>query len=172
MKYYKVLFLVILTGCMVPKVIVDYDETINFEKFKSYNFYEDNGDNLSVFDKKRVTNALESQLEKMGFHLEDTPDFYIYFEGNTSEKAFTNTIGIGLGAGGMNNGIGVSGGMPLHAKKVNEEISIQFVNAVTNELFWEGALTSSIREKRNPKKRAVYFTDVVAKILQQYPPKN
>lgn len=52
-----------------------------------------------------------------------------------SEAQNSNTIGIGLGSGGINRGFGVSGGIPIGVKRLNEEFTIEFVNAENNTLF-------------------------------------
>lgn len=52
-----------------------------------------------------------------------------------SEAQNSNTIGIGLGSGGINHGFGVSGGIPIGVKRLNEEFRIEFLNAENNTLF-------------------------------------
>ena len=114
---------------------------------------------------------MQEYLEKIGLAQNAVPDFYIYFNTETREELNTNTIGIGIGSGGMNGGIGLSGGIPIGGKKLNEKLSIRFVEAATNELFWEGSLNTVIKEKRTPDKRKAQLEDTLFKILEQYPVK-
>ena len=73
-----------------------------------------------------------------------------------------NTIGIGLGSGGINGGFGVYGGIPIGGKKLNEEFTIEFVNAENNTLFWEAILNSTIKEKRKPEQKALHFKEIIS----------
>jgi hypothetical protein len=159
-------------GCSTSKVITDYDDKINFSKFRSFEFYEDNGENLNAFDVKRVEFLIDKKMKESGFKQSSTPDFFIYFNTENSVASNNNTIGIGLGTGGRSGGIGVSGGIPIGGKKINENLIIKFIEASSNSLFWEGALNSIIKEKRTPEERELYIKKVVTEILQNYPPKN
>lgn len=171
LKFVFLLFMFFLMSCGSSKVITDYDSNTDFKKYKTFDFYEDNGDNLNEFDVKRMTTAIKSELENVGMNQNYTPHFFIYFDAVTSEKQNNNTIGIGLGTGGRNGGIGVSGGIPIGGKKLDEEISIRFIDANKNQLFWEGSLTSTIKEKRKPEERTVYIQDIIKKILNEFPSK-
>lgn len=159
-------------SCSSSKVLVDYDGKTDFSKFKTYGFYEDIGTGLNELDVKRVINSIDSEMKKLGFNKTETPDFYINLISKISESQNNNTIGIGIGNGGINGGFGISGGIPIGGKKLDEEIILEFVDSKTDELFWEGILNSTIKEKRKPEKRKIYFNEVINKILQNYPPKS
>ena len=169
MRYLKLVFLVLLMNCASSKVITDYDIKTDFRKFKTFDFYEDTGENLNEFDVKRITTAIQNELETAGLKLNSKPDFFIYFDANTSEKLNNNTIGIGVGGGGRNGGFGVSGGIPIGGKKLLEEISIRFITATSNQLFWEGSLIATIKEKRTPEERILHLQEVIKKIIGKYP---
>jgi hypothetical protein len=51
-------------SCSTSKVITDYDDNTNFAKFKSFEFYEDNGENLNAFDVKRITFIIDEKLKE------------------------------------------------------------------------------------------------------------
>jgi hypothetical protein len=170
MKNLKYLFLFLLMGCYSSKVMTDYDDAINFSDFKTYNFYEDVGTGLHELDVKRVIAAINLELKQRGFQEVENPDFYINVTTKTSLSRNNNLIGIGLGSGGRNSGIGISGGIPIGAKKINEEFVIEFVNAKTNQIIWEGALNTEISENRNPEEKELHYNEVVKKILVHYPP--
>lgn len=166
------IFIIFLMSCSSSKVMTDYDSKTNFSKYKTFDFYEDNGENLNEFDVKRITVAIENEFKSSTLKQNSTPDFFIYFDAESTEKQNNNTIGIGVGSGGGNVGFGISGGIPIGGKKRIEKIIIKFIDAASNQLFWEGFLTSSIKEKRNPKERELYLQDVIQKILSTYPPEK
>lgn len=167
MKNLKFLFLFFLMSCSSSKVIVDYEDNQDFSKLKSFDFYEDNGESLNDFDVKRITNSIQQKLEEIGMNKNENPDVFIYFDADTSENNNNNTIGVGFGSGGL----GISGGIPIGGKKLNEKLIIKFIEATTNNLLWEGALNSVIKEKRAPEKRKLRLNEVVRKILSKFPPK-
>lgn len=159
-------------SCSTSKVLTDFDSKTDFSKFKTFDFYEDNGDNLNDFDVKRITLIIENELKNTGLNYNQKPDFFIYFDSKTTENQHNNTLGIGLGTGGRNGGIGISGGIPIGRKKLNEKISIRFIEAATNQLFWEASLTSTIKEKRTPEERKLYLQKIIKDILSKYPLKK
>ncbi|WP_218598424.1 DUF4136 domain-containing protein [Polaribacter sp. NJDZ03] len=169
MKKAQYFILLLLMSCSTSKVITDYDENTNFKEYKTYAFFDDIGAGLNEFDVDRAADALFEEMEEKGFKEVEVPDFYINFKSKTSAPKVTNTIAIGLGSGGRNGGLAVSGGIPIGGKKLDEEIMVEFVDAKTNELFWEGILISTIKEKRTPEKRVLYFKEVLHKILDSYP---
>lgn len=172
MKNLKYLFLVLLMSCSTSKVITDYDDRINFSSFRTYAFYEDVGKGLNEFDVKRVTSIMNTALNKLGIQESENPDFFINIISNTTEATNNNTIGIGVGSGGRNGGFGISGGIPIGGKKLNEEFIVEFVNSKNDTLFWEAILNSSIKEKRTPEEKEFHFQEMIRRILEKYPPKQ
>lgn len=172
MKNLKYLFLVLLMSCSTSKVITDYDDRINFSSFRTYAFYEDVGKGLNELDVKRVTSIMNTELNKLGIQKSENPDFFINIISNTTEATNNNTIGIGVGSGGRNGGFGISGGIPIGGKKLNEEFIVEFVNSKNNTLFWEAILNSSIKEKRPPEEKELHFQEIIRKILEKYPQKQ
>jgi hypothetical protein len=171
MKNIRFFSLFLLISCSSSKVVTDYDSNIDFTQFQTFDFYEDTGENLNEFDVKRITSILQKELEVVGLSKNWQPDFFIYFNTETSERP-KNTLAIGLGSGGRNTGMGVSGGIPIGSKKLNEELSIRFIESKNNQLFWEGSLTSTVKEKRSPEEREFHLREVVQKILKEFPIKK
>ena len=159
-------------SCSVSKVMTDYDAEINFTDFKTYAFFEDAGKGLNELDIKRVKVAFNSVLKEQGFLQSDTPDFFINVISKVTENHNNNTIGIGLGSGSVNGGFGISGGIPIGGKKLNEEFIIEFVNSKDDILFWEAILNSTIKERRKPAQKELHFKEIAQKIIKKYPPEN
>ncbi|MFK8060591.1 MAG: DUF4136 domain-containing protein [Polaribacter sp.] len=172
MKNIKFLVLFFLMSCASSKVITDYDDKTDFTKYKTYDFYEDNGENLNKFDVKRITTAIDEQLQSYGLKQHYNPDFFIFFDTEVSDARNNTTLNIGLGTAGRNGGVGISGGIPVNGKKIDEKLIIKFIEAKTNALFWESSLTSTIKEKRKPAERELLLQEVIQKILNTYPPKK
>ena len=172
MKNVTYLFLVLLMSCSTSKVITDYDNTANFPSLRTYAFYEDVGKGLNELDVKRVTSIMNTELSKLGIQPSENPDFFINIISKTTEVTNNNSIGIGVGSGGRNGGFGISGGIPIGGKKLNEEFIVEFVNSKNDTLFWEAILNSKINEKRKPEEKELHFQEIIKKILEKYPPKK
>jgi hypothetical protein len=168
MKNLKYLFLFLLMGCSSSKVMTDFDSAINFSDFKTFGFYEDVGQGLNELDVNRVISRLKLEMKQRTFQEVENPDFFINVTSKISENPNKNLIGIGLG----NGGFGLSGGIPIGGKKLNEEFVIEFVNAKTDQVIWEGILNSTIKEKRTPEQKELHFNEIIKKILDTYSPKN
>jgi hypothetical protein len=157
-------------SCSSSKVITDYDSKIVFSDFKTYAFFEDVGKGLNELDVKRVISTINLELKQKRFTSDENPDIYINVISNISEAQNNNTICIGVG--GRNGGFGISGGIPIGAKKLNEEFIIEFVNAKSNQIIWEAVLNSTVKEQRKPEEKEIHFKEIIKKILDNYPPKK
>ena len=114
---------------------------------------------------------MNTELNKIGIQESENPDFFINIISKITEATNSNTIGIGVGSGGRNGGFGISGGIPIGGKKLNEEFIVEFVDATNNTLFWEAILNSKINEKRKPEEKELHFQEIIKIILEKYPPK-
>tara|TARA_B110000093_G_scaffold164453_1_gene188170 strand:+ start:1687 stop:2190 length:504 start_codon:yes stop_codon:yes gene_type:complete len=167
MKIIRFFFLILFIGCSSPKVYTDYDISVDFTQFKTFDFYEDNGENLNALDVKRITATIQENLNTVGLQQKEAPDFFIFFDTKTVENQNNNLIRIGLG----NGGTGISGGIPIGSKKLNEKLTIKFIEAKNNDLFWEGSLDAVIKERRTPEKRELHWKEVIHEILKEFPSK-
>lgn len=169
MKKLKYFLLILLVSCSSTKVVYDYDSKIDFTVYKTFNFFEDAGKGLSELDVKRITNELFYKLQEKGMKLSDTPDVYINIVSKESEVANRNTIGLGIGGGGT-VGFGISGGIPIGSKKMNQQLTIDFVESKNDELIWQGIAESEIKERTRPEERELHYKKVIEKVLVSYPP--
>ena len=168
MKSLKYLFFIVfIISCSTSKVLVDYDEKSNFANYKTFGFYKNIGEGLNEFDINRVEEVIVFEMQQNGFTESEKPDFRIDFKSKLTEEDNRTRLGIGLG----NGGFGVSGGIPIGSKKMIEELKIDFVDAKSEQLFWQGLLKSKVREKRKPEEKELHFKVVISKILSNYPPK-
>ena len=172
MKFCKYLFFFLLMSCSTSKVMTDYDTGINFSQFKTYAFFDDIGKELNELDLKRVVSSINLEMKKSGFTKVEKPDFYINVISKLSDIQNNNTLGIGVGSSGRNGGFGISGGIPIGNKKLNEVFTIEFVNAKTDTLIWEGVLVSKIKKNRKPEEKELHFKEIIKEILASYHFKN
>lgn len=166
------LFAILLTSCGGPKAYFDYDRKVNFDQFKSYNFYDRMETGLSELDEERLIEALNTGLSKRGFTSSANPDFKINFYTEVFEKQSNSSIGLGVGGGGGAVGGGVSGGIPVGGSSLFMSITLEFTNAENDELYWQAVVEHKFNQNASPEERMYFFTEVVEKALENYPPEE
>ncbi len=169
LKNFKYVLIFLCFGCSGAKVVYDYNPKADFAKYKSFLFFADAGKGLSQLDVKRFKRALESELDTLGIQASQTPNFYINI---VVEKAFVDQSNVGFDfiGGGRNVGVGMSVGTTIGNKKVNETVTVEFVDAKSNMLFWQASTREIVRERMKPLERVAYVEKIVAKILDGFPP--
>ena len=169
MKHLKYIFVFILFGCSSSKVVYDYDVKTDFSKFQTYAFFEDLGDGLNELDIKRFIKSLDKNLDSIGLQKAEKPDFFINVISEKREAPKNKNVGVGVGSGGRNAGISISTGIFFGGNKIDEKITIDFVESSNNKLFWKGEITIKVKEKITPEKRIEIVEEAVRKILSKYP---
>jgi hypothetical protein len=172
----KTLLIAVLTialvSCATVRVNYDFDKTVDFTKYKTYQYFGDMKTGLSPLDSKRFLDALDTELAAKGFKISDTPDFLIDIKSSEFEAAPRQNVGVGLGGGGGNVGGGISIGLPIGQPNLNREITIDFVDEKGIGLFWQAVSESGFKQNESPEKREARLKTVVEKILIEYPPKK
>jgi len=172
MKPLSYFLVFLLMSCSSSKVMYDYDQEVNFSAYKTFAFYANVGEGFNELDINRMIEAIGEELKSKNFteNKNDHPDFFIDFTSTKSEATQSNNVGVGIGGIGSNVGFDISGGIPIGRKKVNEEITIDFVDATNEQVFWQVIRNANINEKTTPEKRAAYFKEIMHTILSKYPP--
>jgi len=102
----KTLITIIATGfivlsCSSTKVTSDYDKSVNFKKYSSFQFYgwADNTEKmLNRFDKERIENAFINEFRERGIaHVEQGGDLLVTLYLVVEEKADKKTQTTGYG---------------------------------------------------------------------------
>jgi hypothetical protein len=151
---------------------MDYDKDVDFSKYKHYDYFLVEETGLSQLDEKRIVSAIGSYLKSKNIVEKSIPEFSINYYAEVYTVQTENSIGVGLGTGGGSVGGGVSGGIPLRTEKEMIALTIEFVDALTKELFWQGVIEARIKETKTPDEKEAFINELVAKILENYPPKQ
>ena len=169
-------FSLILVVCMMLScgavVTVDYDEHLDYSKYRSYNFYPTIDSGLSELDNARIVRITDSLLYQRGFIKSETPQLYINFYAHEIVSRSRNTIGIGVGSSGRNMGVGVSGGIPIGGRVIDQQLTVDFIDVDKDELVWQAVAEGEMKERATPEQKEAYYLSVIQKILKKYPPKK
>tara|TARA_R110002020_G_scaffold474772_3_gene707205 strand:- start:79374 stop:79907 length:534 start_codon:yes stop_codon:yes gene_type:complete len=169
----KTLYTLILCALLIScgtTVGIDYDQETDFSTYITYNFYPTIDSGLSDLDDKRIMQATDSLMQQRGFIKSDTPQLFINFFANESISNSRNTIGIGIGSGGRNGGVGVSGGIPIGGRVVNQSLTVDFIDVAKDDLVWQAVAEGEYKEKASPRQREAYYFNAISKMLKKYPP--
>ncbi|TYA69812.1 DUF4136 domain-containing protein [Seonamhaeicola marinus] len=173
MKLLRLLFIAILfVGCAPIKVNYDFDKTVDFSKYKTYQYYGDMKTGLSQLDTKRLLDAIDTKMTSLGFTVSENPDFLIDIKSVEFQGAPRQTVGVGLGGGGRNAGGGVSIGIPVGGTPMSRQITIDFVDEKGKGLFWQAVSESSFKQNDKPEKREERLNAIVEKVFEKLSPKS
>lgn len=172
MKYILILISAgILISCGAT-VSYDYDSQTNFSKYKTYNFYPNISSGLSNLDNVRIMKATDSILQMRGFKKSETPQFLINFFAKEFVSQSNTSIGFGVGSGGHNGSVGVSGGIPVGGDIINQNLTFDFIDEKEDELFWQAVGSDKLKVKANSLQKSIYYFELIDKILIGFPPEK
>lgn len=177
MKYLKLIplfLLFIFASCSGVRVVTDYDREANFETYSSFAFFKPGIDKaeISDLDKKRILRAIEASLAKKGMNKFSNPDLLvsIFTKENERVDVYNNNFGWG-GSWGWGGGFGWGGGWGNTVSTTTEgTLYIDFIDAKTKELVWQGIGRSSLYRGSDIDKKDKRIRLIVSEILIEYPP--
>ena len=175
-KFISVLILFILSSCGSSiSVYSDFDKSVDFSQFKTYSFNKNAIDKVQIssLDKKRILQAIETELAKKGMSKSENPDLLIgIFTKEKEQVDVTTSYGWGGYGYPYRWGFGFTpyywGGYPYVNTSVEGKLFIDFVDAKKKELVWQGEGVGYLTQDRSKKEEVI--NEFVAKILMQYPP--
>lgn len=169
----SVLISLVFFGCSSISVSSDYDVYADFTKYKTFYIYKGELRGSELEDaplvKKRVLEAIESELQKKGFTDTDSvkADLTVYALANTADKVNVSSYGYGYGYGWGPYPYGRNIDVTYYTQG---SLIIDFVDNKKDELIWRGIGTAALKNTGTPDERKKFINEVVAKILDQYPP--
>ncbi len=188
MKYLALLFipaLITFSGCTTIQVTSDFDKTVDFTKYKTFEYYgwqKDSDKLLNDLDKKRIEQAFGQEFKKRGLqYVKENGDLivtlFIVTEKKTSTTANTTMMGgggpYGYYGGFYGYGPGWGWGMGHATTTYNTydykvgTLVVDVFDAKEKKLIWEGIGQGTIND--NLKKRDENIPKAVAEIMKEYP---
>jgi ABC-type glycerol-3-phosphate transport system substrate-binding protein len=174
---------IVLSGCSGIKVVSDFDPTVDFTQYKTFEYYgwlEESDKLLNDLDKRRIESAFGAEFEARGLkYVEEGGDIvvglFIVAQQKTQTTATTTSMG-GYGGGyggyyGYGPGWGWGGGHSTTTYSeydyVEGTLVCDIYDKTKEQLVWEGIGTATIKE--NPKNREESIPAAVKKIMAEYP---
>ena len=171
MRNILILLVVLCTiSCSTVRVNYDFDKSVDFTNYSTYNYYPEMETGLSDLDSKRLFNAIDSTMQLRGILLSEEPDFYINIQSKSFITPNNSTVGVGIGGTSGNVGGGVSLGVPLGGSNLERELIFDLVDSQKDALFWQAISLSNFNENSSPGTREKKLYEIVTKVFSKYPP--
>jgi hypothetical protein len=162
----------LLLDCASIHVTHDYETSVDFKAFKTYNYFSDIESGMSELDTKRFIDVFNQVLQSKGYKLSENPDFLIDFTSNDTENMEQNNVGFGVAGTNGNMGGGITIGLPVVQQPYIKEVTIEFVDKNSVGLFWQAIAHSGYNPKFTPEKKTDLFEKIVTKALLNFPPET
>jgi len=139
-----------------PDVRSDYDNSMDFGQYKTYNFFSDAGNdgaNYQSLFTQYMLDAIDIEMQSRGYQKSATPDLLVNFNANFQDKTKVTTspsMGGYYGyRGGYYGGWGGYGmGTDTHVSQYTEgTFNIDLVDAKRKQLVWEAVAVGKVSEK-------------------------
>ena len=155
-------------ACSTLTTAVDYDHTVNWSQFHSFQLVEGTKDPVT-FTQKRIEDAITNQLTSKGWQpVTSNPDVLVYTHTVLSHQKQWNATSMGGGWGYRGWG-GMGGGMAT-ATETNIPIGtlvVDLVNPKTKELVWRGTASDQVSGSGEDQGK---IQDAVAELFKKFPP--
>lgn len=174
LKFLPFLAVLLFASCSSVQVTTDYDNTVDFQQFRTYAFMKDGVDkiNISDLDKKRILKAIDEQLTAKGYSKSDNPDLLINLFTDTKQIVNVNTYG-GWGYGfyrpwGWNPWM-MGPGYQSVSTSTEGILYVDVLKAKSKELIWQGKGTGYLTNRQSKKEERI--KEFVSKVLETFPNK-
>ena len=178
---FLLLFSSLFLSACASLVNIDYDKSVNFKQFKNFGIEskpvrvtQDTRIN-SPFMKQRVISAIETEMKNKGFaKLTLNPDILIkyHMEIRKELEAQESGVAIGFGTSSGSTAIGFGYGFPTGDISSYDKLVLTIdMVSLKNKLLWRGSLASDLIDGSTPETNNKLVTELVTKILENFPPK-
>ena len=163
--------LLVFSSCTTVRVVTDYDKDANFGNYSNFAFYKPGIDKaqISDLDKKRVLRAIDNELSAKGMNKSEKADILVSIFTKERERinVYNNNFGYGWGWNPWYYG-GYYGSSV--SSTTEGSLYIDFIDAKTNELIWQGVGTARLITSGNIDKKEKRIQEIVREIIAKYPP--
>jgi len=165
--------LAVLGACSSLTVNTDWNTTIDFTKYKTFNFKVDTLP-YSTFTQERLRQTITNVLLSKGVARSETnPDLILVYRVNmTKQTQYTTVSSGGYGWGPAWGGYGGYGGVGVSQTTAQQipygALTIAIVDPKMNQLVWRGEADAQLGDNES---NAQLVQDAVNQLFAQFPPK-
>ncbi len=174
------LLIVMLSGCgSSVKVVADHDPATDFSAYRTYQWMPEPEDTQMQrgFIWRDIKQSIDHDLGQRSMQqVESNPDVYVAFYASVEEKVTGATIdryGYGYGGYWGRGRWGTYGGGTAQVRVdsyTEGTLIVDIIDAGKKELVWRSVATGAVRNADNPQKAREKIPEVVAQVMEDYPP--
>lgn len=173
---YKIFFLaglgLLFTGCNPMKAYSDYDESVDFSVFSSFDFYESTNSGLDSLDHDRVKQSVHRVLTEKGNEFGSSPDLKVNFYAEQYQENRQHNLGVNIGTMGHRGGGSIGGGIPIPNIQNMLNVTFELVDAATSVLYWQATVETKVPKNLSGVERSAFFEKIVREAFKKYPPQK
>jgi hypothetical protein len=164
-----------------PTIESDYDHTIDFSQYKTYDFFNPMGienPNYSSIYGSIFRSAISKEMESRGYRKSDNPDLMINVSGRLQDKTKVTTTsdpymsggyyGYRRGAYGSWGGYGY--GTSTHVSNYTEgTVNVDMVDRAQRRMVWEGVAVGRVKENKTSDETRTNINAGIQEMFAGYP---
>ncbi len=174
--------LALSTACSSYTVKTDYDPTITYSSYRTFDWYaaskkaKGKGSGTDPLLDKRVRVVVQTVLEGKGFKQETLgePDFLVTYYPIFHNRKYRTTTSFGGGYGWGRRHWGYGVGTRFSSSQVHQyregTIVLEIVDSRSNQLVWQGAAEGALTDLSNPEDAQEQINKAVRDMLANFPP--
>lgn len=174
--------LALLAACSSYTVKTDYDPTITYSSYKTFDWYaaskraKGKGSGTDPLLDKRVRASVQAALEGKGYSQETVaePDFLVTYYPIYQNKKYRTTTSFGGGYGFGRRYWGYGVGTRFSTSQVHKyregTIVLEIVDSKSNQLVWQGSVEGALTRLENPEDAQEQINKAVRDLLTNFPP--
>lgn len=167
--------MVLASACASPKVGYDFDRSMDFSTYRTYEWMPDTG--AKTGDKRidnslvdaRIRSAIDAQLRGKGYthSTAGQPDFYVTYQAAVTDmmKGASTQRYIGDRATGLYTTINA-----IQPYK-DGALLVDIVDGTTQRLVWQGTVSAEVDPAMTAKERDERITRVIKAMFEHFPPR-
>ena len=185
-RFFRLALIALLTmwlaGCASgPTIQSDYDPSIDFSEYKTYNFFNPmgiEGPNYSSIYGAVFRDAIGQEMEARGYVLSEDPDLLLNVSGRLQDKTKVTTTTdpymggyyYGYRRGYYDPWRGYGYGTTTHVSQYTEgTVNVDMVDRVQKRMVWEGVAVGRVNEKKTAEDRRQAIYAGVKEMFAGYP---
>jgi ABC-type glycerol-3-phosphate transport system substrate-binding protein len=186
MKQVRTLLLVLASALVLaacssgPDIKADYDRSVDFAQYQTFNFYKPMGienPNYSSLLGQMFRDSISRQMEQRGYTLSDNPDLLLNVSAQLEDKTRVTTYNDPMYGGyyGYRRGfydpwMGYGYGTSTHVSQYTEgTVNVDMVDAKAKRMVWEGVAVGRVNEDRSNDEVRAAISSGVAEMFASYP---
>ena len=167
----------VLAGCASkPNIKADYDPSVDFSEFRTYNYFNPMGiesPNYSSIIGQMFRDALDREMKSRGYTQSDNPDLLLNVSARFQDKTKVTTYSdpyYGYRAGFYDPWYGYGYNNRTHVSQYTEgTVNIDMVDANEKRMVWEGIAIGRVNERESNEELRQAINAGVAEMFQNYP---